>query len=774
MLNKTLLANLAQDTASAFCIDFTNSTIDGSVKISTNTQNSFNYSIDNTNYDQLANAGDTISVPKGSKLYMRGVNKVGNLFTSWNKQWNAWTITGNNVKLSGNIQDLLNDSDNDTITKSYAFSYLFYHNTAIINASNLILPATNLADHCYESMFDACTSLISAPKLPASTLADYCYSAMFRDCTSLTVAPELPATTLADYCYNYMFSGCTSLTTAPELPATTLASNCYRYMFYNTSLTSAPELPATTLANSCYTGMFQGCTGLTSAPELPITTIAYECYAYMFAYCTSLTSAPELPAMTLTNYCYNGMFKGCTSLTIAPKLPATTLASNCYSSMFQDCTSLTVAPELPVTNLADFCYYSTFRGCTSLTTAPELPATTLARYCYSYMFRDCTSLTSAPELLATTLTDYCYQYMFDGCTNLNHVKCLATDISASSCTSNWLSNVSSTGTFVKNPSMNNWTIGANGIPSGWIVQDYTPPFCIDFTNSTTDGSVTISANTQNSFNYSIDNESYNQLANAGDTISVPQGSKLYMKGVNKVASLFTRNASLNAWTVTGDNVKLSGNIQDLLNDGNNDTLTGQYTFIRLFSGNVSIVDATELILPATSLARSCYGYMFDGCSNLTAAPELPATTLASGCYSCMFTGCTRLTTAPHLPATTLVSGCYSFMFEGCSSLTTAPELPATTLADKCCQYMFEGCSSLTTAPELPATTLADYCYRYMFYGCSKLNYVKCLATNISAINCTNSWLHGVSSTGTFVKNSAMNSWNTGEDGIPSGWTVQNA
>jgi len=41
-------------------------------------------------------------------------------------------------------------------------------------------------------------------------LATYCYNSMFEDCTSLTTAPELPATTLANYCYQYMFNGCTS------------------------------------------------------------------------------------------------------------------------------------------------------------------------------------------------------------------------------------------------------------------------------------------------------------------------------------------------------------------------------------------------------------------------------------------------------------------------------------------------------------------------------------------------------------------------------------
>ena len=85
------------------------------------------------------------------------------------------------------------------------------------------------------------------------------------------------------------------------------------------------------------------------------------------------------------------------------------------------------------------------------------------------MFKGCTSLTTAPELPATTLTTYCYQWMFQLCTNLNYIKCLATDISASNCTTGWVNNVASTGTFVKAASMSSWTTGTNGIPEGWTV-----------------------------------------------------------------------------------------------------------------------------------------------------------------------------------------------------------------------------------------------------------------------------------------------------------------
>ena len=302
--------------------------------------------------------------------------------------------------------------------------------------------------------------------------ARFCY--LFNGCTSLTTAPKLPATTLADNCYNAMFKGCKNLTSAPELPAKIATESCYSNMFYGcTSLTTAPELPATTLAEYCYGSMFEDCTNLSTAPELPAMTLADNCYHEMFYSCTNLSTAPELPATTLADYCYYAMFQGCKNLTSAPELPAMTLAKYCYEYMFCDCTNLTAAPELPAMTLADYCYYHMFHGCTNLTTAPkELPATTLANYCYCRMFYSCTSLSTAPELPATTLANYCYGRMFYGCTKLNSVTMLATDISANNCLTLWVEGVASTGTFTKAAAITSLTTGVSGIPEGWTVKNY--------------------------------------------------------------------------------------------------------------------------------------------------------------------------------------------------------------------------------------------------------------------------------------------------------------
>ena len=405
-----------------------------------------------------------VKLNTGGKMYFR--NDIGKFSKYGNYISFSLTVSSN---VGGDIRTLSNylNVDNETTPQSYMFQRLFYNNEYIVDASNLRLPYTTLAECCYQSMFEGCTNLTTAPQLPATTLESRCYNRMFQNCGFLVNAPQLPATTLASSCYESMFQNCGSLVNAPELPATTLASSCYESMFQNCGpLVNAPELPATTLAGYCYQSMFEGCYSLTSAPTLPATTLASSCYHRMFYGCGSLTTAPTLPATTLVNYCYQSMFQDCYNLTSAPELPATTLASSCYQSMFQGCSSLTTAPTLPSTTLESRCYQSMFTDCTSLTTAPELPATTLAPNCYSSMFQGCTSLTTAPTLSSTTLEYRCYSSMFNGCTSITSVTIYATSTENNSFDS-WLDNVSPSGTVYNNGLVSLPENSASGIPIGW-------------------------------------------------------------------------------------------------------------------------------------------------------------------------------------------------------------------------------------------------------------------------------------------------------------------
>ena len=158
---------------------------------------------------------------------------------------------------------------------------------------------------------------------------------------------------------------------------------------------------------------------------------------------------------------------------------------------------------------------------------------------------------------------------------------------------------------------------------------------------------------------------------------------------------------------------------------------------------------------------------------------LPSFTSAE-CYREMFRNCTSLTTVPDLPATTVASGCYWNMFRLCNGLTTASGvLPAETLAVDCYREMFRQCANLKSAPILPAPTLAERSYRQMFAGCTSLLSVTCLATNISAANCTYQWMSGAKNSNTcyFYKASTIGvnvsgGWTRGNDGILGNWQVQ--
>ena len=243
--------------------------------------------------------------------------------------------------------------------------------------------------------------------------------------------------------------------------------------------------------------------------------------------------------------------------------------------------------------------------------------------------------------------------------------------------------------------------------------------------------------------YSLNNgDTWAQLGIFG-TLTAPASSKIIWKRENSTSAFGT-------FTITG-RFYVEGNVMSLFygDDFSDKTALPNRNgaLSNLFQGNTGLTSAENLVLPSTSLVNRCYHAMFNGCSSLTTAPELPATTLASTCYS--------------------------YMFAGCTSLTTAPELPATTLGDECYSFMFSGCTGLTTAPVLSATTLGMSCYRDMFNGCTNLNNITCLATDLG-IQGTYDWVSGVSATGTFTKAASMSNWPTGNNGIPTGWTVVDA
>ena len=117
---------------------------------------------------------------------------------------------------------------------------------------------------------------------------------------------------------------------------------------------------------------------------------------------------------------------------------------------------------------------------------------------------------------------------------------------------------------------------------------------------------------------------------------------------------------------------------------------------------------------------------------------------------------------------------YNSCFRECLSLIAAPELPSQDLTSGCYQFMFYKCESLKIAPTLPALTLQRDCYDSMLRECRQLGYVKAMFLEHQEYGYTNFWMMDVPSTGTFVKNSKATWTTTGNNGVPSGWTIEYA
>lgn len=629
----------------------------------------------------------------------------------------------------------------------------------------------------------------------------------------------------AAYKCAYMFSGCTKMYTSglPSLSATTLVEHCYEGMFMHCKrLTIPPELPATTLKNSCYYTMFRNCTELVYTPELPAMTLADWCYGFMFHSCTKLTNVRPLPATTLAGWCYSAMFNRCTKLTTAPALPATTLTDNCYDSMFYGCSSLTQTPALPATNLANSCYSAMFGYCVSLTSTPTLPATTMKTKCYANMFNGCTGLTAPAALPGTTFAEYCYNKMFQNCTGIiwsnkgTKYRIPPSDYAYSSATG-MFDEMFKGCNFLPNASM-----PTTGTPSRNTEYWYNGGYVTFEAPKTNWGAFTLTFSDE--FKYSVPGSAtWTQGATGGTSVTAteaPDGKyKIYAIASGTKTSTPASRVPISGTqpnpgttptvTIKGDLVDLCGTSyvngyaqrlfynNQILKDASGlifPTNNCNYMYKQMFyNGRLEVapkklpatyanlhmyyemfyngrfteapvIEVTSMDTSYSSGQTDCgsnFAYMFEGCSNLTKAPELKCNYTGYCCYQAMFRNCsslvdppvmhlvngrpsgwafnndmadmffncTSLTSAPQLPQTRLSAGMYRDMFYNCRSLVSPPALPSSASYDSqvsteyggVFESMFKNCTSLTTTPTIPMVSSSNKnTYREMFSGCESL------------------------------------------------------
>ena len=231
-------------------------------------------------------------------------------------------------------------------------------------------------------------------------------------------------------------------------------------------------------------------------------------------------------------------------------------------------------------------------------------------------------------------------------------------------------------------------------------------------------------------------------------------------------------------------------------------------YYAMFYNCRQLEDVSYLKLPADTLPASCYRSMFSTCTSLKKVmPELHGTCETPSNITYNMAAMFYKTAISYAPAIHMGDigrfGCAS-MFSNCSELTDFTEFSwSGTMYQYGFYYgcstcgklknvfpqfktgkfnsqhhynhAFYNCTSLEKAPKINVPTTYAWQFYYCFSGCQKLNYVD--ASDVithDANSCTSYMLWNVANNGTFIKKSGVD-WNTnpvsGQNGIPSGWTV---
>ena len=165
-------------------------------------------STDRNEWSVLSEQTEKVVINQGEKLYIKGACEL-----SYDVYY-GFEIGGFGVSqpcnVGGNIMSLLfndNFENIDLTNVDFGFGKLF-QGEPIVNASELILPSVVCGDMgCYNSMFQNCTSLTTAPALPATTLSRRCYEKMFEGCSNLNYIKMLATDISAYGCLNNWVNG---------------------------------------------------------------------------------------------------------------------------------------------------------------------------------------------------------------------------------------------------------------------------------------------------------------------------------------------------------------------------------------------------------------------------------------------------------------------------------------------------------------------------------------------------------------------------------------
>jgi len=423
-----------------------------------------NYSI-NGGTETAYTLGTQIALSVGDYCEFYGDNDS---FSTGTSNYISFSSTGN-VNASGNIMSLVDSScESLEIPNDYCFAKLFYQCTKLINAKDLLLPATTLKIRAYYYFFRECSNLITAPReLPANLIKSGAYSYMFYS-TSIEKSPNILATSGESNCCSYMFRGCSQLNELCKLSIIDIPITCCLYMYTDCSKIKISTTPSAeyryeyrlpygaatgTIGSSALYGMFSNTGG--TFKGTPTVNTRY--------YTSNKIVGVDYKEMPLTLYCasagdidwandegnwnidlwYRKNGGTLTQLTEAGQSISTAVGDKLeffgdneqFSTSETDCyyflmngefvcngnimsllsknnfTQLTTVPEYAFTYL----FYQS-----PILTSPLLPATTVGDYGYEFMFAGSTIVCS-PVISATTLEEYGCYAMFESCQSLTTI-----------------------------------------------------------------------------------------------------------------------------------------------------------------------------------------------------------------------------------------------------------------------------------------------------------------------------------------------------------------
>lgn len=433
----------------------------------------------------------------------------------------TFSISGE-FSVSGNLITLTNNN-----LYNYGFKNLFKDCSTLVNIDNLIFP-DYVSIGCYEGMFKNCTSLEVSSILPSESLITDCYKEMFYGCTLLNKIIVYSIDSLSSlYSENWVYgvseNGLIEISAGVihdigvnGIPEELEAKKPFDKLYFTIESLEDNNTISLNKCNSSvnpiiYYSLDNGETWNdknVSASSNTFATIntgetiifksnnntlstAWDHYHYfigskqfkVYGNIMSLLngddfkSNSEFTSGTTHNLC--GLFKDSTNLIDASNLilPSLIGMTSSYNGMFRGCTNLQHGPQmLTITPAKELCS-SMFEACINLEEAIEINFTTLADQCCFRMFcmnRDSKittpKMTKSPILRVENGVSNCYKEMFKGNGNLTEITCLLN--TTTSCTDNWTLNISSTGTFYKNPSAT-WNQGnTSNVPVGWTIVDY--------------------------------------------------------------------------------------------------------------------------------------------------------------------------------------------------------------------------------------------------------------------------------------------------------------